>query len=208
MLREQLGDRRLRFTNDQRRRLAAKGRPLGRRALEEFAGIVTPETLLRWYRDLIAKKYHGSARRAVGRPASAAGVQQLVVRFASENPSWGYSRIRGALRNLGHELGRNTIKRILLDHGMEPAPTRRKRMPWHRGVSVVIFSEGGAESRTSPPHPRREGARSSFGTRRRPAHARRVQAHPGLSSARPGFAPGGHPGGHTQARCSASSLRG
>jgi hypothetical protein len=57
-------------------------------------------------------------------------VQQVAVRFASENPSWGYSRIRGALRNLGHELGRNTIKRILLDHGMEPTPARRKRMPW------------------------------------------------------------------------------
>jgi hypothetical protein len=51
-------------------------------------------------------------------------VQQLVVRFASENPSWGYTRIRGALRNLGHELGRNTIKRILLNNGMEPAPAR------------------------------------------------------------------------------------
>ena len=130
VLREQLGDRRLRFTNDQRRRLAAKGRPLGRRRLEELSGIVTPETLLRWYREFIAKKYDGSARRAVGRPASAAGVQQLMVRFASGNPSWGYSRIRGALRNLGHELGRNTIKRILLDHGVEPAPARRKRMTW------------------------------------------------------------------------------
>jgi putative transposase len=130
VLREQLGDQRLRFTDDQRRRLAAKGRPLGLPRLKELASIVTPETLLRWYRELIAKKYDGSARRGAGRPASAASVQQLVVRFASENPSWGYTRIRGALRNLGHELGRNTIKRILLDHGMEPAPARRKRMPW------------------------------------------------------------------------------
>jgi Integrase core domain len=85
VLREQLGARRLRFIDDHRRRLAAKGRPLGRRRLEELAGLVTPETLLRWYRELIAKKYDGSARRGAGRPASAAGVQQLVVRFASEN---------------------------------------------------------------------------------------------------------------------------
>ncbi len=116
----QLGDQRVRFTDDQRRRLAAKGQPLGWQRLEELAGIVTPETLLRWYREFIAKKYDRPARRAAGRPASAVGVQQLVVRFASENPSWGYTRIRGALRNLGHELGRNTIKRILLDNGMEP----------------------------------------------------------------------------------------
>jgi putative transposase len=86
--------------------------------------------LLRWYRDLIARKYDGTARRGSGRPTSAANVQQLVVRFASENPSWGYTRIRGALRNLGHEFGRTTIKRILLDNGVAPAPTRGKRLPW------------------------------------------------------------------------------
>lgn len=69
VMREQLGDQRLRFTDDQRRRLAAKGRPLGRQRLEELAGLVTPETLLRWYRELIARKYDGSARRGAGRPA-------------------------------------------------------------------------------------------------------------------------------------------
>jgi hypothetical protein len=138
----------LRFSNDQRRRLAAKGRPLGRRRLEELAGIVTPETLLRWYRELIAKKYDGSARHRAGRPASAASVQQLVVRFASENPSCGYTRIRGALRNLGHELGRNTIKRILLDHGLEPAPARRKRMPWKTFLKAT--PEPSAQSTSFP----------------------------------------------------------
>ena len=91
---------------------------------------MTPATILRWYRELVARKYDGSARRGVGRPASAASVQQLVVRFASENPSWGYTRIRGALANLGHEIGRNTIKRILKDHGLGPAPSRRARMSW------------------------------------------------------------------------------
>jgi len=104
ILREQLGGRRLRFTDDQRRRLAVKGRVLGRRVLDELAGLVTPETVLRWYRDLIAKKYDGTARRRSGRPFSASIVRQLVVRFATENPSWGYTRIRGALRNLGHAL--------------------------------------------------------------------------------------------------------
>jgi hypothetical protein len=63
ILREQLGGRRLRFTDAQRRRLAAKGRAIGRRALEQLAGLVTPDTILRWHRELIAKKYDGSSRR-------------------------------------------------------------------------------------------------------------------------------------------------
>jgi len=98
--------------------------------LRDFTGIVTPDTILRWYRELVAKKYDGRARGRRGRPATALSVQQLVVRFATDNPSWGYTRIRGALYNLGHGVGRNTIKRILLASGLEPVPSRGKRMPW------------------------------------------------------------------------------
>src|ERR687889_679546 len=68
VLREQLGDRRVRITDDQRRRLAAKAKGLGRKLLAEVAPIVTPETLLRWHRGLIAQKYDGSAKRSPGRP--------------------------------------------------------------------------------------------------------------------------------------------
>src|SRR3954470_11738348 len=68
MLREQLGDRRLRFNDDQRRRLAAKAKGLGRQLLAEVASIVTPETLLAWHRKLIAQKYDGSRQRGLGRP--------------------------------------------------------------------------------------------------------------------------------------------
>ena len=130
VLREQLGDRHLRFTDAQRRRLAVKGRVLGRRVLEQLAGLVTPDTILRWYRELIAKKYDGTAQRKGNGRGTTPSLQQLVVRFATENPTWGYTRIRGALRNLDHELGRNTIKRILAEHGVEPAPKRGKAMPW------------------------------------------------------------------------------
>ncbi len=130
VLREQLGGRRLRFTDDQRRRLAAKGKVVGGGVLEELAGVVTPETILRWYRELIAKKYDGTTRRGAGRPVRSPTVRELVVTLATENPSWGYTRLLGALCNLGHELGRNTIKRILAEHGLEPAPSRGKRMPW------------------------------------------------------------------------------
>ena len=145
VLREHLGGRQLRFTDDQRRRLATKGRAVGRRRLRDLAGIVTPDTILRWYRELVAKKYDGQTRGRRGRPASAPSVQQLVVRFATDNPSWGYTRIRGALHNLGHAVGRNTIKRILLASGLEPAPSRSKQMPWktflkaHLGAPLVFW---------------------------------------------------------------------
>ena len=130
ILREQLGGQPLRLTNVQRRRLAAKGKRLGRRALTQVASIVTPDTILRWYRRLIAKKYDGSARRRRGRPMTSCEIAELVVRMTVENSGWGYTRIRGALANLGHEIARNTVKRILQDHGIEPVPERSRRTPW------------------------------------------------------------------------------
>src|SRR5260370_33954287 len=68
VLRQQIGDRRLRFNDDQRRQLAVKAKRLGRKILSQVATIVTPETLLAWHRKLIAKKYDGSAQRTAGRP--------------------------------------------------------------------------------------------------------------------------------------------
>ena len=130
ILREQLGPRPLRLTDAQRRRLAVRGQKLGRRILAQVAGIVTPDTILRWYRRLIARKYDGSARRRRGRPITPREVADLVVRMAVENPPWGYTRIRGALANLGHDIAPNTVKRILHDHGIEPAPERARRTPW------------------------------------------------------------------------------
>ena len=88
VLREQLGEKRLRFTDDQRRRLAAKGKRLGRKVLVELGTIVTPETLLAWHRRLIAQKYDGSKKRGPGRPRTAQEIEQLVVRLANENRTW------------------------------------------------------------------------------------------------------------------------
>jgi len=130
ILREHVGDRRLRFTDGQRRRLATKARKLSIKTLAGMDPIVTPDTLLRWYRNLIARRYDGRKERKAGRPRIARKVDQLVIRMAPENPSWGYARIRGALRNLGHEVGRNTIKRILAANGIEPTSPRRKGMSW------------------------------------------------------------------------------
>jgi putative transposase len=130
VLREQLGGRRLLFTDGQRRRLAAKAKAIGRRGLFDIGTLVTPDTLLRWYRRLISRKYDGRKARKAGRPKTAADIEQLIIRMARDNPRWGYTRIRGALYNLGHEVGRNTVKRILLENGFDPAPLRKKGVSW------------------------------------------------------------------------------
>ena len=88
-----------------RRRLAAKAKVLSRDSLTAIADLVTPDTLLRWYTRLIAKKYDGSQNRGPGRPRVAETIRDLVVRMATENSTWGYTRICGALRNLGHDVG-------------------------------------------------------------------------------------------------------
>jgi len=130
VLREQLGSRRHRFTDSQRRRLASKAKRLGRKVLVQVATIVTPTTLLAWHRRLIAQKYDGSAFRKPGRRLTSTEISKLVIRMAEENRSWGYTRIQGALANLGHTIGRTTIADILKRHGIEPAPERIRKTTW------------------------------------------------------------------------------
>ena len=130
ILREQLGGRRLRLNDDQRRRLASQAKRLGRKMLAAVATIVTPETLLAWQRKLIAEKYDGSSRRRPGRPKTPGKIEALVVKLATENRDWGYRRILGALGNLGHRIGRGTVANILKKNGIEPAPERKRKTTW------------------------------------------------------------------------------
>ena len=130
VLRARLQGTRLKLSDDDRRRLAVQAKALGREALAQVASIATPDTLLRWYRNLIAAKYDGSKKRSPGRPPTAKDICEFLVRMAQETPTWGHARLRGALNNLGHEGGRNTIKRILADHGLAPAPEPSQRMSW------------------------------------------------------------------------------
>ena len=132
ILKAKLQGRRLRLTETERRRLAVLAHPLGRKRLQEVATLVTPDTLLRWYRRLIAQKFDGSMqRRQLGRPRVIEEIEQLVVQMAEENATWGYRRIQGALANLGHRIDAITVRNILRRHHMEPAPQRRKAgMSW------------------------------------------------------------------------------
>jgi transposase InsO family protein len=132
VLREKLGKRRILLDDDQRRRLAVKGKILGRKLLAQVGTLVTPDTILRWHRLLVAKKWDYSARRkkTAGRPALSEEIRQLVVRLAKENPRWGYDRIQGALANLGHQISDTTVGNILKEHGIEPAPDRKRQTTW------------------------------------------------------------------------------
>ena len=128
VLKAQLGNRRLRRTDTDRRRLAAVAYPLGRKRLQEVATLVTPDTLLRWYRSLIAQKFDGSKhRRHFGRPRVPEEVERLVVRMAEENARWGSRRLQGALANLGHPIDKITVRTILRRHHLEPAPNAVKQ---------------------------------------------------------------------------------
>jgi putative transposase len=130
MLRQKLGGRRILFTDAERRSLARRAYVIGRKTLAQLNPIVTPDTLLRWHRELVARKWTFVERRRPGRPRTRAEIEALIVRMAGDNPGWGYTRLMGAMRNLGYKVGRGTVRRILKDHGIEPAPTRGKQMPW------------------------------------------------------------------------------
>jgi hypothetical protein len=109
VLRAAHGPRRLCLTDDQRGRLAVKGKVLGRRCLADIAGIVTPDTILRWYQRLVAKKYDGSKTRRPGRPSTKPDIAALVLRMATENPTWGYTRIQGGLQHLGRVFAQDAV---------------------------------------------------------------------------------------------------
>jgi putative transposase len=123
VLTEQLRGRKLRLNDDQRSRLAAKGKQLGRRLLNRVATIVTPDTIMRWHRRLIAAKWSYEQPRT-GRRGVMREIRRLVIRFAKESSTWGYSRIQGALMDFGHRVGRTTVSRVLKDEGIKPAPDR------------------------------------------------------------------------------------
>ena len=84
---------------------------------------MTPDTILRWHRQLIAQKWTFAPKRP-GRPGTMKEIASLIVRMATDNPAWGYSRIQGALKNLDHHVARSTVATVLKDNGIPPAPGR------------------------------------------------------------------------------------
>ncbi|TWU27992.1 hypothetical protein [Novipirellula artificiosorum] len=132
VLKENFGKKRILLTDDQRRRLAVKGKILGRKTLEQFGTLFTPDTILRWHRQLVANKWDYSDRKEkrYGRPRVRQVVVDLTVKLAKENPTWGYDRISSALSNVGYYICDSTIGNILKAHGIEPAPERKYTGSW------------------------------------------------------------------------------
>jgi len=122
---------RLILTTAEKVRLAKLGKDLGRRALADVGCIVTPDTILRWYRELVAKEFDGSKqRKSPGRPRTDTEIEGLVCRLATENPRWGYTRIRGELRKLAVDLSESTIRDILHRNGIPPRARRAQEVSW------------------------------------------------------------------------------
>jgi hypothetical protein len=122
---------RLRLSDPERATLAEIAKRLGRKTLHEVTQVAKPDTILGWYRRLIAQKFDGSRRRVYpGRPRVPAELEALVVRLARENRSWGYDRIAGALANLGHRISDQSVGNILRRHKIAPAPERSRTTTW------------------------------------------------------------------------------
>jgi putative transposase len=130
LLKEKLGDRKLHFTDAERRRLARRAKVLGRKPHSLLDTLVTPDTLLRWHRELIAQKWNHVHRCKPGRPRTKDDIVELILRMAQENAGWGYTRILGALSNVGYKVGRGTIANVLSRNGIDPAPLRGKCTAW------------------------------------------------------------------------------
>jgi hypothetical protein len=130
ILREKLGGNRVLLRDDQRRRLAIKGKALGRQQLKKIATVAQDDTILRWHRELVEVNGYTQPRRNIGRPTKDKQMMDLVLRMARENTSWGYKRIEGALHNLGYAICSSTVANILKQHGIEPAPARKRTTSW------------------------------------------------------------------------------
>ena len=154
VLREQRGPGRLRVTDAQRRRRAAKTTRLGRRVRRDRHTLVTPDTLLRWHRQLIARTYAGRGRRGPGRPRGMDTIRRRIVRMAPENREWGDTRSRGARGHLGHQVARGTLANVRKERGLKRFSSScsgwgnrsvERRVGMHRHARL----EGFAESRSA-----------------------------------------------------------
>jgi hypothetical protein len=128
-------DKRIRLSNSQRMRVAAKAKRLSRKMLEQCTELFTPDTIMRWFRELVAQKYDGSENRtSPGRPQIAQEIVNLVIRFKEENPRWGYKKIRDQIVYLGYKISKSSVKNILIENGYDPEPDLTVRSTWHEFI--------------------------------------------------------------------------
>jgi hypothetical protein len=137
---------RLKLSDAERGVLGEVGHRLGRKVLADVATIARPDTILGWYRKLVARKFDGSkARRGPGRPRIKREVEELIIRMASENRGWGFDRIAGALANLGCEISDQTVGNVLRRHGLPPAPERKRTTTWAAFIRTHVALLAGTD---------------------------------------------------------------
>src|SRR5215467_785458 len=137
---------RLRLSHPERSTLAEIGKRLGRKALAQVASVAKPDTILAWYRKLIAHKFDGSKyRRYPGRPRIEPKLEALIVQIAKENSGWGYDRIVGALANLGYDISDQTVGNVLKRHGIAPAPKRSQSTTWKEFIQSHMAALAGID---------------------------------------------------------------
>ena len=130
-MREKLGRKRILLNIEQKRRLAVRGKVIGRHLPAQFGTLFSPQTILGWHRKLIARKYDGSGKRRPGPPPTKKKmIRDHVLRMADENPSWGYGRIYGELRGLGYDVHWQTVRRVMKDHGLLDDPDPEEKTSW------------------------------------------------------------------------------
>jgi putative transposase len=137
---------RLKLSDAEQGTLGEIGHRLGRKALAEVATVARPDTILAWYRKLVARKFDGSkAGRGPGLPRINRELEQLIVRMAKENHDWGYDRIVGALANLGYQVCDQTVGNILHRHGLPPAPERKRTTTWPTFIRTHLALLAGSD---------------------------------------------------------------
>src|SRR5437868_8253905 len=130
---------RLKLSDAERATLGEIGHRLGHKVLGEVANVARPDTILAWYRKLVARKFDGSkAGRSPGRPRIKREVEQLIVRMGKENRDWGYDRIAGALANLGYKVCDQTVGNVLERHALPPAPERKRTTTWPAFIRIHL----------------------------------------------------------------------
>ena len=149
ILRNQISGR-MQLSDSDRRVLAEIGNKLGKKALNEIATVATSDTILAWHRKCIDHKGHTSKpSKSLGRPRMDQEIEDLVVRMARENRSWGYDRIVGALVNLGYTISDQTVGNILKRHSIPPAPERKKTVTWREFIRIPMDVLGATDFFTS-----------------------------------------------------------
>ncbi|PVX27043.1 MAG: hypothetical protein CW716_04340 [Candidatus Bathyarchaeum sp.] len=130
ILREKLGKKRILLNDNQRMRLARLGKRLGRRVLADACCVFSPDTILKWHRYLVARKYDGSGNRGPGRKRITEELEQLIIQLARKNKTWGSRRTKGTLKYLGYTVCHTTIDKILKRNGYDPSPDRARKTRW------------------------------------------------------------------------------